>query len=258
MRSALFFLLAASSFGASRAQAATTGHTEPWKSPQAILVIDPYGPNEYKASLVATDPKVRAIIHQASQGTVTDPKFLQRATEARQAHLRFGAYHLGLKGDPIQQADIFIDLVRKSGATFIALDIEDIGGRNMPLSDAEIFAKRVHDQLKRYPSLYVNNRVATAIMNRYDSQSIFARMPLWIARFVKSLPNLPTNKLWADYTLWQFASELNCPQTVRDRHVEALCEPYRPYVVPGVRYDMDVNVLNGGEERLDELFGPKP
>jgi hypothetical protein len=37
-----------------------------------------------------------------------------------------------------------------------------------------------------------------------------------------------------------------------------LCEPYRPYVVPGVRYDMDVNLLIGGEDRLDALFGPRP
>jgi hypothetical protein len=258
MRKKILLVAAIVPLFTSQAQVPTSGRTEPWKQSDVILILDPYAPNAYQASVIATDAKVKAIIHQASQGTATDASFLARALEARQAHLRFGAYHLGLAGDPIKQADIFIDLVRKSGATFTALDIEDIGGRNMSLKDAETFVTRVHDELNRYPALYVNNHVAETIMKTYDSRSVFAHMPLWIARFVKSLPPLPNNRVWSDYTLWQFASELNCPDDVRAKHKDELCEPYRPYVVPGVRYDMDVNILNGGEVRLDELFGPRP
>jgi hypothetical protein len=258
MRKIGFLLALVAPLFSAQAQDPVSGRTEPWKQAGAILILDPYAPNAYSASVVATDPKVKAIIHQASQGTAADVRFLARAAEAKRAHLRFGAYHLGLAGDPIKQANIFIDLVRKSGATFIALDIEGIGRNNMSLKDAEAFVTRVHDELKRYPALYVNNEVATRIMSTYDSSSVFADMPLWIARFVKLLPPPPNNKVWKDYALWQFASEMNCPKALREKHKDALCEPYRPYVVPGVRYDMDVNILNGGEDRLNQLFGPRP
>ena len=245
------------SYGAA-AQTGPVPRTEPWKSSGALLILDPYEANDYDIARVASDPKVQAIIHQASQGSRVDRKFLARAAAARAAHLRFGAYHLGLKGDPKAQADLLVGLAQKSGAQFLALDIEDIGGNNMPLTNAEIFAKRVFEKTGRYPALYVNWSVATAIARTYGASSIFHSTPLWIARVVRTLPPLPRNTVWPDYTIWQFGSELNCPDAIRAQRKAALCEPSRPYVVPGVRYDMDVNVLNGGEVRLTELFGRRP
>ena len=72
--------------------------------------------------------------------------------------------------------------------------------------------------------------------------------------------------MWPRYTLWQFASELNCPEDLRKPPKPApggkppvspdvACEPYRPYVVPGTRFDMDVNVWNGDLASLRAAFG---
>lgn len=250
--------LAASALATIGAAPPATDRDQPWNKPGAILILDPYAPNGYNIDLVASDPKVKAIIHQASKGMATDAKFLTRAQEAKRHHIRWGAYHLGLTGDPVEQADLFLSLVQRSCATFMALDIEAIGGNNMPLDKAIIFINRVHDKTGRYPVLYTNWSTARIIGQTYRADSVFAKTPLWIARFRKALPPLDSNPLWQDYTIWQFASELNCPEEVRAKHQDALCEPYRPYRVPSVRYDMDVNVLNGGEARLTELFGPAP
>ncbi len=128
----------------------------------------------------------------------------------------------------------------------------------MPLADAEIFVRRIYEKTGRYPLLYVNWSVYQEISRRYGHNLIFHQTPLWIARFVSKLPR-PSGNVWSDYTLWQFGSELNCPDDVRAKRKPMLCEPFRPYKVPGVAYDMDLNVFNGDIQALRTLFaGPKP
>ena len=231
--------------------------TTPWKRSEALLVIDPYEGNSIDWDKAVADPKLRAVLHRASIGDRTDTAFVARAKEARTRGLMWGAYHLGKTGDPKVQADRLLELAAKTDTTFLALDIEALGGSNMALKDAEIFVRHVHERTGRYPALYINWSVYAAISRDYDANSIFAKTPLWIARFIPTLPKIQS-KVWPDYTLWQFSSELNCPKSVRNQHEPKLCDRYRPYVIAGTRYDMDINYFNGEEAALKALFGVTP
>lgn len=233
---------------------AQPSHDEPWKQGAALLVIDPYELNAIDWRSVSSDKKVKAVIHRASIGARTDKAFVRRAAEAKRNGLLWGGYHLGLSGDPIAQADLLLSLAEQTQTTFLALDIEALGGNNMSLADAERFISKIHAETGRYPALYVNWTVYEAITREFDEASVFARSPLWIARFRKQLPAL-NGRVWSDYTLWQFASELNCPEALRKQRRSALCEPYRPYIVPGTKFDMDINIFNGDEAALTGLFG---
>lgn len=226
-----------------RDAAAQSAQDRPWEIETVPIVIDPYAPNAIDWDKAVTDPRLKAVVHQASNGLKTDPKFIARAKEARQHGLLWGAYHLGRPGDPIKQAELFLDLARATDARFLALDIEDDDpAKFMSLKDCQTFLTYVHEKTGRYPAVYVNANVYGRISERFDGASAFARSPLWIARF-RSRLGLTKSRVWSDYTLWQFSSEINCSPT-------KTCL----YRVPGTAYDMDVNVFNGTEAALKALF----
>jgi lysozyme len=215
----------------------------PWNHADAVIVIDPYYANPVDWRRVVTDKKVKAVIHKASDGQRIDPKFVERAAQARKVGLLWGAYHLGRPGDPIRQANLLLSQARKTHATFLALDIEGEDARKwMSLKDATRFIQHIHQNTGRYPAIYVNRSVYRSISEKYGSDSIFARCPLWIARFGPTL-SLPNKRVWKSYTLWQFSSEINCK-----KDVECL------YRVPGTRLDMDVNVFRGSVSELRKMF----
>lgn len=228
--------------GAAMAQSASD---RPWLLPQVPIVIDPYEANTVNWVQVKTDPRVRAVIHRASHGLRADARFRQRHGEATAAGLLYGAYHLGKPGDPVAQADFLLSQVAGTDITFLALDIEDDNpARFMSLADSERFIERIHEKTGRYPAVYVNFNVYKIISRRYGADSVFARTPLWLARFRNS-HGMADTRVWPDYTVWQFSSEINCAP-------KATCL----YRVPGTKSDMDVNVFNGTTEELEALFKP--
>lgn len=234
----IFFSL---SFGVS-VHAQTFDH-RPWENPRIPILIDPYAPTKIDFNKAATDRRLRAIIHKASQGRYLDPKFLARAQIARQRGLLWGAYHFGMPGDPIAQADILIAQAQKTGAKFLALDIEDDDPRHyMSLRNAEKFIAHVHKRTGRYPAVYVNYMTFRAISRKYNRHSIFAKTPLWIARY-RDTHGLDDKRVWQNYTFWQFSSELNCNYRIK-------CY----YRVPGTTPITDLNVFRGNERELRRLF----
>ncbi|MHA6829843.1 glycoside hydrolase family 25 protein [Ralstonia pseudosolanacearum] len=255
---ACVFSIAAAT-AASLSAFAAESTTKPWLREDAIIIMDPYEENDPAINwkMAASDPRLKAVIHRASIGMKADNAFITIAEIASTHGLKLGAYHLGLRGDPIAQADIFLSQVRKTSATFLALDIEGIGGNNMPLVDAERFIRYIHEKTGRYPALYGTLSVAKAISENYSGNSAFSKTPLWLASPRATLPAIPTN-IWDRITLWQFSSEINCPKKVREKGKDSLCEPYRPYAVPGTRYDLDLNVLMGDKSLLDKLFAVVP
>lgn len=226
--------------------AAQSVSDRPWLLPQVPIVIDPYEANTVNWAQVKTDGRVRAVIHRASHGMRADAKFRQRYGEATEAGLLYGAYHLGKPGDPIAQADFLLSQVAGTDITFLALDIEDDNpARFMSLADSERFIKRIHEKTGRYPAVYVNFNVYKIISRKYGSDSVFAKTPLWLARFRNS-HGMTDTRVWPDYRFWQFSSEINCTPG-------ATCL----YRVPGTKSDMDVNVFNGTAEDLEALFKPE-
>ena len=226
-------------FGLGSAQ--TSEFQEPWKDAHLAIVIDPYQGNEIVWPEVATDLRVVGIVHRATIGGRKDTMYAERKAEATRRGYRWGSYHLGKPGNPITQADFYLDTVKPSADEVMALDIESLNpATDMSLASARRFIRRIRKKSGRYPMLYANQAVVKQISDTYRRDKVFSKTPLWYARFKSSVTDFPT-KTWDSYTLWQFSSEINCKP---DQPEDCL------YRVPGTQTDMDVNVYRG---TVDEL-----
>jgi lysozyme len=218
---------------------------EPWKNPNVALAIDPFEGNEIDWDKLATDKRVVAIIHRATIGDRADKKYAERKIEAKKRGYKWGAYHLGKPGDPIKQADFFLDTVKPEADDLLALDLESTDAtRHMSFDEARIFINRIKEKTGRYPFVYANNVVAKAISERFGADDVFVNTPLWYARFKAKVDDFPKGT-WDSYTLWQFSSEINCRADSRSACL---------YTVAGTAYDMDVNVFNGTTEELRQKW----
>ena len=215
--------------------------SEPWKNPKVALVIDPFEGNGIDWEQLATDSRVVAIIHRATIGNRADRKYVERRDEAKKRGYKWGAYHFGKPGDPVKQADFFLETVKPEADDLIALDLESADAqKHMSFDEARIFIKRIKEKTGRYPLIYANNLVTKAISDQYGSDDVFSKTRLWYARFKKEVTDFPSGT-WKTYTVWQFSSELNCSATDRSACL---------YTVSGTEYDMDVDVYNGTIEEL--------
>jgi GH25 family lysozyme M1 (1,4-beta-N-acetylmuramidase) len=220
--------------------------SEPWKNPNVALAIDPYEGNDINWDRLATDKRVVAIIHRATIGDRADRKYGERRDEAKKRGYKWGAYHFGKPGDPIKQADFFLNTVKPTPGDLIALDLESTdGSKHMSFDDARAFIKRIKEKTGRYPFIYGNNEVTKAISEQFGADEVFAKTRLWYARFRRTVTDFPQGT-WKTYTLWQFSSEQNCSPANRSACL---------YSVPGTEYDMDVDIFNG---TIDELRSKWP
>jgi len=215
--------------------------SEPWKNPDIALAIDPFEGNPIDWEQLATDKRVVAIIHRATIGFRVDTKYAERKVEAKKRGYKWGGYHYGKPGDPIKQADFFLETAKPDADDLIALDLESTDNtRHMSFEEAREFIKRIREKTGRYPVVYANNVVTKAIADQYGEDDVFAKTHLWYARFKKGVTDFPAGT-WKTYTLWQFSCEMNCNAADRTRCL---------YTVPGTEYDMDVDVFNGTVEEL--------
>lgn len=205
----------------------------PWKDPTVALVIDPYYANAIDWDKLKTERRVVAIIHKATIGTTKlDPGYSKRKEEARKRGYLWGSYHWGVSGQPEIQADFYIDTVKPGPDELIALDLEDAQSKTlMNVDEAILFVERVKIRTGRYPVLYTNHSSAKLIAAKYKD-SVFAKTPLWYARFKSKVTDFPSG-VWPTYTIWQFSSELLAQMPI-----------------PGTKPDMDINVFNGSVEQL--------
>lgn len=232
-------------------------HNAPWRDPTRALVLDAYEYNEIEWEKVVTDKRIAGFIGKATDGLPTEygctgaatVKDLQlcklawrryamskelyhtRKAVAKALGLKWGAYHLARAGNPIQQADHFLDFTKPEPDDLIALDIEENNPREfLSLEDAEVFARRIHARIGRYPVLYTNGSTAKYIAANHARYPLLSRMKLWYARYKPIIGEHFPKGHWQSYTLWQFASHINCSKRA--------C----PYRVPGTNRDIDVNV----------------
>jgi len=192
---------------------------------------------------------VIGIIHRATSGKRCDTRYQERKVIALARGYKWGSYHLGKPGDPVEQADFYLDVTKPTADELLALDIEDLNPqRSMRLDDAVRFMNRVKERTGRYPALYGNQEVVKEISRRFGRNGVFCRTILWYARFKNKISDFPVGT-WESYTLWQFKSEINC-------------SPHKacPYSVPGTGTDMDVSVYTGtiDEARSQWPFSVRP
>lgn len=125
---------------------------------------------------------------------------------ARAAGLPAGAYHYAQFGDPIQQANLFIDRAEALGATDISpmLDLESPFVANQAAIDFAIaFCKRVL-QRGHKPTLYANNSMLLTV--RAPFKAAVPNSYICVARYGAN----PT----VTYDDWQFTSSGTCSGVV--------------------------------------------
>lgn len=237
--------------------------SEPWKHADRALVIDAYEYNPIDWQKLSSDKRVVGFINKGSDGnsppyrcsgTETETRlckalwkrhavarelFHTRRTVAKALGLKWGAYHLGRPGDPIEQANNFIDFAEPGPDDLIALDIEENDpDKWMSLEDAETFVRHIHTRLGRWPVLYTNGSTALYIAENRERYTLLSRLPLWYARYKPAIGLHFPKGYWAGYALWQFSAGANC---------DARSCPYR---VPGTPLDIDVNVASMSADEL--------
>jgi GH25 family lysozyme M1 (1,4-beta-N-acetylmuramidase) len=231
---------------------------QPWTGENKAILIDPYQGNDFDWDKLQTDKRVAGIIHRATIGDRADTKYSDRRAEAKRRGYLWGSYHLGKTGDPVVQADFYLRTAKPIDDELIALDIEGLESPNMSLENAVKFINRIKEKTGRFPVLYANQAVVSEISRRYKKTSVFSQMPLWYARFKSVVTDFP-KQTWTTYTIWQFASEINCavdvdPDPKKEKWACNQTKPSCPYRVAGTDRCMDVNVYYGTVEDLKLKF----
>ncbi|MXN48114.1 hypothetical protein GR138_23165 [Shinella kummerowiae] len=242
---------------------------EPWKTPENAIVIDAYELNEIDWSEMLSDKRIAGFISKASDGlpesysckgehsgdtvahcktmwrkyAVSRELYETRRLLARAKGLLWGAYHLARPGNPIDQANHFLDYAKPQDDEMMVLDIEGIEPDNyMSLEDAQIFAGHVKTRTGRYPVLYTNHSTARHIALNRDKYRILSRLPLWYARYKPGIEGAFPMGNWDNYALWQFSAAANCSKR--------RC----PYRVKGAENDIDVNVAPMTKAELQKAW----
>ncbi len=230
-----------------------------WTDTRRALVLDGYEYNIFNLESIAKNPRVAAFIHKGSDGmppsygcksaanlterdlckkdwkvyAVGRELFHARRALAKALGLKWGAYHLARPGNPREQADHFLDFTEPAPDDLMALDLEDNDPEKfMSLGDAEEFARHIFRRTGRYPVLYTNGSTTRHIGAMRDAYPLLSRLKLWYARYRPDIVGYFPVGNWENYTLWQFASHINCNHDA--------C----PYRIEGTGADIDVNVVD--------------
>jgi GH25 family lysozyme M1 (1,4-beta-N-acetylmuramidase) len=219
--------------------------SQPWNDVDAAIVLDPFAGNAIDWDKVATDRKVVAVIHKASQGLGRDAKYGSRRSEATRRGYLWGSYHLLTTADAGAQIGNYLAVTGNHPEETYAIDVEclDTSGAcqspafKVSLAQVEAALREMKQRTGRLPLVYANHSVATALSARWSGKPEFRDVQLWYARFKATVSNFPRSP-WTTYAIWQFSSEINC--------TPAAC----PYRVPGTARDMDLNVFHGTPKQL--------
>ena len=156
--------------------AGASDFSEPWKREDRALVIDAYEYNPIDWPEMVADKRIVGFINKASDGlppayycsgdavelrlcktlwkrhAVAQELFQTRRTLAKALGLKWGAYHLARPGNPLEQAQNFLDFAKPGPDDLMALDIEENDPTKwMSLGDAEIFVREIQRRTGRYP-----------------------------------------------------------------------------------------------------------
>ena len=241
-------------FAAANARAS---ELEPWKQRQNAIIVDAYELNSIDWEAMLKDKRIAGFIAKASDGlpesftctgdhggdtvahcktmwrkyAVSRELYQTRRMVARSQGLLWGAYHLARPGNPIEQANHFLDYADPREDELMVLDLEGIDPEKyMSLEDAAVFAGHIKARTGRYPILYTNHITAKHIAANRFKHRLLSRLPLWYARYKPDIRDVFPMGNWDGYALWQFSSGQNCGKK--------RC----PYRVPGTLNDIDVNV----------------
>ncbi len=178
---------------------------------------------------------ILGVIHKATQGThYADPLYETNKASAAAAGLLWGAYHFGVGGDGVGQADHFLGVVGTDRDTLVVLDLEaNPQGPSMALEEARAFVTHVQDATGRWPGLYAGHYLKELLGTASDP--VLANCWFWLSQYGPT-PVVPVN--WSAWTLWQYTDG-------------GLGPP--PHTVAGIGR-CDRNKFNGSESQLRDLW----
>jgi lysozyme len=143
-----------------------------------------------------------AFIRVADGSTILDTKFEDNWRGARKAGVLRGAYQFFRpEEDPIEQAHVLVDALRKRGRGELppVIDIEVTSG--LPLatvvSRARLWIEHVRSQLGVEPIVYTNYG-----MFRWGGAEPLGDHVLWLAHYTTQCPSIPPP--WQRWTFWQY------------------------------------------------------
>ena len=241
----------------------------PWQRFNRGLILDAYELNPIDWTELVKDRRIVGFINKATDGlppvydcrkgksklsrklcreqyrkyAITKELYNTRKLIASSMGLKWGAYHLGRPGNPIDQANHFINFINPDNNDLIALDIEHNDPKKwMSLEDAEIFTAHIKTRLGRYPLLYVNGSTAQFIAENSEKYPILSRLQLWYARYKPNIADVFPLGKWNSYSIWQFSYQGNCNKEK--------C----PYRVAGASDKIDVNVTRHSIRKLKIIW----
>jgi GH25 family lysozyme M1 (1,4-beta-N-acetylmuramidase) len=242
---------------------------EPWKDPSTALVIDAYELNTIEWDKLGANKRVAGFISKASDGlpevydcrkphrgdsaahcktmwrkyAVSRELYQTRRMLAKAKGLLWGAYHLARPGNPVDQANHFLDYAEPAADEMMVLDIEGLDTAEfMSLDDAEIFAGHIKARTGRYPVLYTNHITARHIAVHRREYRLLSRLPLWYARYKPEIKGVFPMGNWDNYLLWQFSAAPNCGTKTCPMRIE------------GTLRDIDVNTVPMTREALARVW----
>lgn len=238
---------------------------EPWKNQETALVIDAYELNTIEWEKLVTNKRVAGFISKASDGlpevydcskrhkgdsvahcktmwrkySVSRELYQTRRMLAKANGLLWGAYHLARPGNPIDQANHFLDYATPGPDDMMVLDIESLDAKQfMSLEDAAIFARHIKTRTGRYPVLYVNHDTARYIATNREEHHLLSRLPLWYARYKPEIKGVFPMGNWDNYVLWQFSSSTNCGKRTCPMRIEGTLDDIDVNTVPMARAEL--------------------
>ncbi len=230
-----------------------------WHKANSSIVLDAYEYTPIDWSKMRNNKRLAGFINKASDGlspsasckgnsvcrlkwrryVATRELYHTRKAIAKELGMEWGAYHLARPGNPVRQANHFLDFTKPDKDDLLALDIEhNDPSKWMSLGDGEIFARVVKRRTGRYPVLYTNHSTSKFIAANKEKYPLLSRLNLWYARYKPSMQGAFPMGHWKSYTLWQFSSMVNC----NDRSC--------PWRINGAGNWIDVNVVAMSPEKL--------
>ena len=255
------------------AGAAYAADDKPWTNSKTALVIDAYELNIIEWDKLVANKRVAGFVSKASDGlpevydcsrphkgdTLNHCKTMWRKyAVSRELHqtrrmlakakgMLWGAYHLARPGNPIDQANHFLDYADPAEDDLMVLDLEGLDGTQfMSLADAEIFVGHIKARTGRYPILYTNHDTARYIATRRDQYTLLSRLPLWYARYKPEIKGVFPMGNWTNYMMWQFSSAINCGKKTCPMRIDGTLDDIDVNTVPMTKVELAAIWKQGG------------
>jgi GH25 family lysozyme M1 (1,4-beta-N-acetylmuramidase) len=170
---------------------------------------------------------------RVSDGTFQDTEFSANYSGAKTAGVTRSAYqYFEPADDPVVQANLLLQKIGtlEPGDLAPALDVEVTGSQSAAVivSHIQTWITSIEKATGRVPFIYTSS----GFWNASVASGIFSGVPLWVANWGVSCPNLPT--AWTNWSFWQYTDAGS---------------------VPGIPNVVDLDEFNGSARELLTLAG---